>query len=841
MTTPQAVLSNRTGKAAPARNLRLHYAVAALVAASAGQIPAVHAQESGRGYVSLEEVVVTARRRQEIATDIPVAVTALSENFLREQNITELRDLGVHIPSLRFSAGGPGVNTPLVTLRGQRPSEALLTLDPAVPLYFAEVVMTPTEGTNLAMYDLANVQVLKGPQGTLFGRNSTGGAILMTPQAPGTEFGGYGEVKVGTYDLVSVEGAVDLPVSDTMQFRLSGRKLERDGYQSNKADNPIAKNDMYWDEDSYGVRISMAWQPTDSLENNLVVAYDENDSMSRIAVPVFYNHSARLAALINPIQNPNGEIDDAIARQKGRDWTDIESDLVTPDKIENTFVSNITEYELTDSIKIKNVFGYREVTSKSAIDADGTAVPWFGAITSRTEHFTKNPPLRDLEGKQYSEELQLVGDSFDGDLEWLVGGFWMKMDGSEYYPNQVLGANPDWPDNLTAGPINGVAQEGFLQYSPWVDVTNESWSVFGEATYTFNDNWSVTAGARYTVDDRAMTAKNWAFDTTIPPTPDSFTFHCAMRDSNDVILPDDACKRSVDETFDSPTFRGSVNYNPVDEHLLYLSVSNGYRTGGFNERATNDFTLQPFDEETVLNYEFGWKADWDLENMALRTNLAIYRQDYQDIQKTVSGTNPATGNFETYTINAAEATIDGLEFDVTAALTENLTISVAYSYVDAGYDSWPREVMLPGATDPVTIDYSKADFLYVPENSASANITYTLPLDPEYGDISLNASYYWQDEMTTNDDPWLWPQLGWSEEDLKGALDTVYTDSYDVYNFRVDWRSVMGSGVDIAAFINNAFDEEYVTGGLSVPEDLGIVANTYGAPRTYGASLRYNF
>ncbi|TGD70451.1 TonB-dependent receptor, partial [Mangrovimicrobium sediminis] len=472
----------------------------------------------------------------------------------------------------------------------------------------------------------------------------------------------------------------------------------------------------------------------------------------------------------------------------------------------------------------------------------GTAVPWFGAITSQTEYQTTNPQLRDLEGEQFSEELQLIGDSFDGDLEWLVGAFWMKMEGSEFYPNQVIGANPDWPEGAVGGPINSVAQEGFLQWSPNAEVTNEAWAVFGEGTYTFSDMWSLTVGARYTVDDREMTAMNFAFDSTFPPIPESFTFHCAMRDANNAYLPDDACSRTVDETFDSPTGRVSVNFTPTDDHLLYLSVANGYRTGGFNMRATNDFTLQPFDEETVLNYEFGHKADWELGNFAaVRTNLAIYHQEYEDIQKTVSATNPDTGNFETYTINAAEATIDGIEFDITIAPTENLTIMLAYSYLDASYDSWPRDVLLPGATDPVTLDYSQADFLYVPENTATANVSYTLPLDPEYGDISLNASFYWQDEMITNDDPWLWPQLGWADDDLAAALDTIETDAYDVWNFRIDWRSVMGSGIDVAAYVNNAFDEEYVTGGLSVPEDLGIVANTYGPPRTFGAALRYNF
>ncbi len=837
MSKNQSIDARTRTTAAKVSNLRMRHAIAALVAASAAQIPAVNAQEAGSSMLSLEEVVVTARRRQEIAQDIPVAVTAMSENFLREQNITELRNLGVHVPSLRMSAGGPGVNTPLVTLRGQRPSTAGLTLDPAVPLYFAEVVLTPTEGTNMAMYDLSSVQVLKGPQGTLFGRNSTGGAIIMTPQAPGYEFGGYADVKVGNYDLLHLEGAVDLPVSDTLQFRLAGRKLERDGYQSNLADNPFAKDDQFWDEDSYGVRLSMAWQPLDSLSNNLVVSYDENDALARVAEPAFFNHSASLAVLYNLIHNQNGELDAAFAEQAGRDWTEIKADLLAPDVVENTFVSNITELDLTDNITLKNVFGYREVNSEGTTDADGTEIPLFGGVTSTTETFTVDPVLRHLEAEQFSEELQLVGDSFDGDLEWLVGAFWMRMEGNEKYPNQIVGANPNYtgPD---VSPVNTVAAEGYQQVSPWADVENEAWSVFGEGTYTFNAEWSVTAGLRYTEDTRKLVAKNWAFDTD-RNSPGYGTFHCAMRDADNNHLPDDQCARSVEETFDSPTGRLSVNWTPIDEMLIYASLSNGYRTGGFNERGTNSFSLQPFDEETVVNYELGLKSDWMVGGMPLRANVALYQQDYSDIQKTVSGNNPDTGNFETYTINAAEATITGIEIDLTLAVTDNLTLTAGYSNVDASYDEWPRDVLIDG--EIVVIDYKQSEFTYVPENTATGSLNYLFPVDPAYGDISFMASVYWQDEMFTNDDPWRWPDLGWNPEDLQGALDTVETDAYAVWNFRLDWRAVMESDIDLAVYVNNAFDENYVTGGLSVPEDLGIVSNTFGPPRTFGASLRYNF
>jgi iron complex outermembrane receptor protein len=820
---------------------RLFVSIGLLVSASIIDMPEVAAQESSSGLMTLEEVVVTARRREELLSDIPIAITAMDENYLRDQNITELGDLGIKVPSLNFSVGGSSVNTPLITLRGQRPSEAQLTLDPAVPLYFAEVVLTPTEGTNLAMYDLASVQVLKGPQGTLFGRNSTGGAILMTPQAPGDEFGGYAEARAGNYDLTHIEGAVNLPVSDSMRFRIAGRKVERDGYQSNLADNPFAEDDQYWDEDSYGYRVSMDWSITDRLENNLVVNYDDNDAMARMAVPSAFNRSSQLSPLINPIHNSNGEIDAAIARQLKRDATKIESDVLAPDRVKNTIVSNITEFELTDSLTLKNVFGYRDVSTKNTVDADGTAVPWFGAITSQELNYTSNPELREMNADQYSEELQLLGDSLDGDLNWLIGGYWMNMEGTERYPNQVLGANPNWPDDQVSGPINSIAQTGFLQLGPNTKVDNEAWAIFGEGTYHINNEFSVTAGARYSVDDRKLEAKNFSLDTDLA-SPRVFTYHCAMRDEVNNFLPDDQCSRDVDESFSKPTGRLSLNYTPSDDHLLYVSVASGYRTGGFNSRATNNFTLQPFDEETVVSYEFGHKGDWHLTNLAaVRTGLAIYSQDYSDIQKTVSGTNPDSGNFETYTINAAEATINGAEFDITIAPSENLALTLAYSYVDAGYDEWDRDVLLPGSTDPVTLDYTRADFLYIPKNSATGTVSYTLPLDPDIGAVTFVAGVYWQDEMTTNDDPWLWPDLGWTDEDLAAALKTVETDAYTVLNLRIDWRGVLGSGVDLAAYVNNATDEEYITGGLSIIEDLGIVADTYGPPRTFGAVLRYNF
>ena len=827
------------------QGMSLKWTTLALAVASAGMAPNVSAQETGRKLGTLEEVVVTARRREESLQDVPIAITAMSGDFLRQQNITELADLATHIPAMSVSTGGTSTNVPIVVLRGQRPSEVTMTVDPAVPLYFAEVVLTPTQGTNLAMYDLSNVQVLKGPQGTLFGRNSTGGAMLLTPQKPGEEFGGYAEARLGDYNLYHFEGAVDLPASDSLQFRLAGRSLDRDGYQSNVADNALRGDDKFWDENSWGLRLTARFTPNDSFQNLTTIGYDENEMLARVSAPQAFNSSAGLGQLLDVVHNgrlnglfgtPVGKnVDAALARQRSRDWTEIETDVNGTEDIENWFAANTTELELTDNLRIKNVFGYRDLDYVYSADVDGTALPILGARTSITEPVTFNPTLGRTEAEQFSDELQLLGSAFDDRLDWIVGAYWMRMEGSQTFPQQNLGANPAWPTGPSPIPQLALpwlaAQSGWYQDSPAGDIENEAWALFGEGTYTLNEQWSLTLGARQSWDERLLEAKNFALDTT------TLRYGCAMRDENGVPLPDDACAREVDEDFDRATWRAAVNYTPIEDMLIYGSVATGYRTGGFNGRGTNNFTLQPFDEETVLNYELGHKTDWQLGDIAsMRTNLAIYLQQYDDIQKTVSGSNPDTGAFETFVVNAAEAEIKGVDFDVQIAPTDSLNITLAYAYVDAEYKEWDRAIA-PG----VVIDYTESPFVYIAEHSVTGSVKYTLPLDASVGEVSLMGSVYWQDDTEASPDAWRWDTLGWSQENLDEALATTVVDDYAIWNFRADWLGVMGSRFDLAAFVNNAADEEYVTGGLNVPDTLGWAAANYGPPRTYGASVRYSF
>lgn len=829
------------------------------------------------GAQTIEVVEVTARRRVERDIDVPISMSVLGEDFLRDQNIGSLVDLGTKVPAMQITSSATSPNAPIVAIRGQRPNDLNISADQAVPIYFNEVVLTPSEGSNLAIYDLQDVQVLKGPQGTLFGRNSTGGALLLTPTRPGDAFGGYLQMKVGNYELVELEAAVDIPVNEVVRMRVSGRMLDRDGYQKNTADNAL-NGKRYWDEDSRGARLSLLIAPSDGLENLFVVAYDENDMVGRASVLEGFNSSAFVARrMYHAIYNQQNQIYDAVERLSTGDKHDIESDLLPRDDIAVWFASNTTTLDLSDTLTFKSILGYREVDYAQAIDGDGTAQPLLGGQTSDTEVVTRNPPLTTINTEQYSVELQLLGNAFDGAVDWIAGAFWFEMKGTRGGAvSQVSGPlvdssqfnNPPpstFPDNIwppsAAG--TGLATYGVSQSDGAGDAINEALGVFTEATWQISEQWAWTLGARYSRDDREVSVRNYygigrELGLTLPGLGAGQEFQCSTYAEDDVTKAEN-CERTLSKRFEKPSGRTSISYTPVDGAMAYASVSSGYRTGGFNMRGGSNDQLQPYDEETVINYEIGHKADWSLiADVPLRTNFAVYYQDYSDIQQTQTflSTTSGFGAFATRIVNAAEAVISGAEFDVTWQAAESLTLSLAYAYTDARYKEYeigliennsgpgiPPFPLSPVTT--VTADNKASDFMFVPKNTLTATIVYTLPVAPEIGDMSVLLSVYAQDEQNSLGAVSLADEMAelqaWSAEDLETVQNSAEVDGYELINLRYDWRAMFGSTVDFSLFVDNLTDEDYVVGGLNVIDILGLNASTYGAPRTFGAAVRYAF
>lgn len=804
----------------------------AVLGALAAAISACYAPQTvaAEGARQMDEVIVTARRRDEMAQDVPISMTVMTEDFLRNNNIQKIEDIGTKVPSLKITQVGGSMNEPVVTLRGQRQGEAAFNQDPAAPMYFNEIVMSPIQGANSSLYDLESLQVLKGPQGTLFGRNSTGGAVTMTPKRPGYKFGGYAEVKVGNYDLRGFEGAVDVPLLEKLTTRLVVHKLDRDGYQKNIADNALYGK-RYRDEHSEGSRLSINFE-NDAFSSLTVLSYDQNYTAAALPVQTAINTSVGIGRLIGrpASQGGNPAYDQwavEVAEQAARDnpWK-VKSDVDAVENVRNTFGSNTSEYNITDDLTAKNVFGYRKVYYGTVTNIDGTSAPAFGAYTPTA--VTTDPRINTIDTEFYSDELQLYGTALGGDLDWITGLYWSKLAGTE--------------DKLVQQSVG--SYDNALN-----DILNESYGLFAEGTYAFTDEWSLTLGARQSQEDREITVRKWntvartgatvvapfnsgcgIFAEGVTPTTNPVS---SSLPPNGTRAPN--CERTVDESFDSTTWKVSANFTPQPGILVYGSISTGFRAGGFNTRGVADETLQPFDPENVITYELGHKQDWDLAGVPIRSSLAVYFQNYEDIQNTVSFTEAGTNRLITRTENAGKAEIKGLELEVTAKPTDELTLALSYSYVDAQFKE--KENLING----VIVDTSSNDFSYIPKQSLTSSITYMLPLDRALGDISVMASVYWQDEMSTHPLRDQFNLYGWTAANVATATEVANVDAYSVWNLRTDWRGIMGSAFDAAIYVDNVLDEEYIMGGLNVMDSGGYAAFHYGAPRTVGASVKYSF
>ncbi|WP_439134081.1 TonB-dependent receptor, partial [Pseudomaricurvus sp.] len=387
----------------------------------------------------------------------------------------------------------------------------------------------------------------------------------------------------------------------------------------------------------------------------------------------------------------------------------------------------------------------------------------------------------------------------DDALEWVAGLYWYYEDGFEHSPGDVLlSLQP------AANPFDQTAE-----------MHNNSYSLFGQGTYHFNDAWSLSAGLRWTYDDKEMT-----LSARTPST-------CALQDASSVPLPQSECKVELSESFSQPTGSLSLEYTPNDSTMLYASSRLGYRAGGFNARATRPVEYEPFDPETVIDLELGSKVDWAIGDWSMRTNVALYQQWYDDIQRTVAVVGP-TGAPGSAVENAAEATVLGLEVEQTISPTENLTIMLQYAYTDPEYKAWE---------EPATgVDLSDTPFFFTPENAFTATVSYRYPMG-NAGTLSIGASASWQDDI--------WLNALQTSAVIESTPSSVYPalqqEDYWLVGLTLGWENVMGSNIDFSAYAKNLTDEEYAVGGVMLYPNLGLSTKVYGESRSYGMQLHYQF
>ena len=429
----------------------------------------------------------------------------------------------------------------------------------------------------------------------------------------------------------------------------------------------------------------------------------------------------------------------------------------------NLSLNNITTIELTDTLKIRNILGYDEAHTYLAFDDDGTALP---ILDSRI--LPSDTPV-----EQFTEELQVLGTSFNGRLEWILGGFYLD--------------SPE-PDRFirSAAVMFGAPSEGGSKSG------SGSKAVYGQGTYDLSavvQNLKVTLGGRYTRD------KFSNFSYSGPP-------------SNEINATGSRGE------FSAVTYTFGLDYQVTPETLLYFASRRGYRPGGANGRTPAGVQLPDFDPEYIADYELGVKSDWRLGAMPIRTNAAVYFQDYTDVQVQQVIATPAPF---TINANAAGAELFGVELETLLELTQRLDLGINFDYLNFKYSSFESGVV-------GTQDLLAARKLNRPPVKYGINVNYRLPVSANVGDIALKANWLWQAES------------GDSKLQVGGLV-----PEFGLLNLAANWDHIRGGPVDVSVFATNVLDKTYSLGGLGPFDSFGFKTDRYGEPRMYGVRLRYSF
>lgn len=738
--------------------------------------------------VTIGEVIVTARRRLERQQDVPLAITTLSGDFLQQNNISKLDDVSKYVPALHIDT----YNTPTTTnigVRGVRSANIAPGQDSAVGFYVGDVNYAYTIGIGQLLFDMQSLEVLKGPQGTLFGRNSTGGAVLATPAKPTRESGVMASVGSSFYNGdngMSSTLVVNAPISDRLQLRAAVQTFDAQGTVENRATPQTATLGgalgttnfrPLGDQRSQAWRLSALYEPIDSVESYFM--YQGSHLRT--------NGNGFSINALNPDGYAALVFGDAATqaferrqqRQKHDFWT-TETDVDTGNGVETHAFSNATTWKIGDALTLKNIAGYRKFDLDDTTDFDGMPLP---VLTAR---------LFDR-GHEVSEELQLQGTAWQDAFNWVAG---------LYYSDQHINHGSD--TLILAGALS-------TDHSIH---DNQSYAVFAQGTYRIAaiDGLSLTAGVRGTRDERKMVVSQYDDNRT----------QCALADENgDESYPLDACAIGGKKSYTEPTYNVSLDYKADADTLFYLAHRRGYRTGGFSYTGSSKDTIGPFAPEFVTDVEAGIKKDWHLGTTLLRTNLAAYYSDYKDIQRYTS--RPESPS-RFLVVNAASADIKGGELELTFIPVRALELRAFYALTVAEYKKF-----LTGSGD-----FSDNSFAQTPKQQYSLSASYRLPLDPRLGVLTARSDYSWQSHVFYTD-----TEQG--DETIYGPYASQGQGAYGLLDFALNWEAIGRTPLGVALFVHNATNEKTKPFGVQLYNALGTNSSTIGAPRVIGAELSYRF
>ncbi|MFW5633939.1 MAG: TonB-dependent receptor [Erythrobacter sp.] len=751
----------------------------------------------------LRQIVVTAQRRAEAQQDVPIAITAFDQAEVERFNARDISELTGQVPNLVLTEVSIGPSLAQVSIRGVNSQDPEKSFDPAVGTFLDGIYLGTSAFNLLDTFDLERIEVLRGPQGTLFGRNTTGGALNATRRRPTGEFSARGVVAIGNFGTVDYRGEINSPlIGDTVSLLVRGQYLTDDGFFENPAGGSRGARDRW----SFGtvLRIDQPGVATFDIiydhaeDNSDLTPYVPRGIAGVEPLPIdLIQTTFPVPATVTPafgpdplclIQNICDDPDNPVSTSTDPHFLDARLDALT-----------VTgDIFLSDTLTLSTVFGMRDSREEVFIDFDGSSATAFNVV-------------REQDYSQYSGEIRLAS-SFDGPVNFVAGAFHFH---SEYSLRQAIKLDL----SLVGAPVppgalfvNGAGDED--------DHEATTTAIFAQADWAMTDTLTLTLGGRATWDEKRIATR--FYDAGLPPTA-PYQITDGIPEGRPLTEAG-----SANEDWFEFTPKVMLTWEPDPDMLYYASFTRGYNAGGFSARAGTvlDVTT-PFDPEIIDSFEIGGKLD--LLDRKLRLNAALFWNEYKDKQEEAIEPGPPPTFTSTTVRNVAEARIRGVELEVSALPVEGLRLDATLGYLDAEYTDY--EAFIASSTyistppqPPGTLilaDLSTLDLRNAPEITGSVAATYTADLG--FGELQLNGNARYVGER--------FQEFFNSPRGLVEGL------------WRVDSSATIAFGgpdremFRVTAFVENLFDEQINFGLTNSIVDFG----TLSPPRLYGVELGFNF
>ncbi|MCG3170427.1 MAG: Vitamin B12 transporter BtuB [Pseudomonadales bacterium] len=755
----------------------------AIGAIAAGQLQA---------QTALDEMIVTAQKREENLQAVPLAISAVSGEDLELRNIEGLGDLNAIAPNVMFRQNPGARLISTVSIRGSATGQPAIWLDPPVGMYLNGIYLGKAQGSVFDVVDIERVEVLRGPQGTLFGRNTEGGAINFVARRPSGEFSGSAKVELGNYDRRIGRVQMDLPQMGMASVSLAARKEVADGWAHNRTGPDMGE------VDSEAFRGSAKFDVSDRF----VAVYDlDYSNIDQTPAP----------SSLTSLTGWGGTFPSVFGSFLGSKIQEAATPYVTTSR-PSTVSTNMTpgqkgpmeaseglshaltlEYDLTEDDTIKYIGAYRSMDFEDSQDIDGMPLVSVDVVPGFSWGMAANYN-RATEYEQLSHELQWIASR--DTVNWVAGLYWFEDEGTTRGSQQftLFGAAP--------------------QQSNYAADT-EAWAAFGQLDWQFAEDWTATVGMRYTEEERS----GWTHRYLTNGFGGSF-----VTDVGAGLLP----YTSYSEAFDDTTPMAALSWAVNDDVNVYARVAKGFKSGGFSSEVADPAVATPFEPQSSLSKEIGVKSLW--WDGRARLNVALFHNEVTDLQIT----QLLPGTTQSLLTNAGEAVYKGAEVEFALQITDDWLVSGNWGYLDTSFDKYLDNSFAPGR--PIIDTASNRLAPYAPENTFSLQLQGTLAR-LSFGELMLLLDYSFTDDMylyAVNKDLAA-PNAGGSYvKSLDGLPDTQNL------NVRVQLSDVpVGDGaMDFAFFVRNATDEDKLVQGI----DFSMFRNgSWQEPRTYMFSAAYKW